>query len=217
MPKPRPPYLHRQETRHGAVVWYVRRKHGARIRIRAEYGSEAFWTEYRAALEGKPPPSKVAKAHTLGWAIERYRNSSAWAGLSNATRRHRENILRTVIKTAGNVPLRDITQEVIAAGRERRKDTPHAANNFLKTMRAFFAWAADKTEGNLVATDPTKGIKKLAGENDEIGFHTWSLEEMDRFEAYWPLGTRASRFRSACLHRFAARRRGAARTPACAR
>jgi integrase len=39
-------------------------------------------------------------------------------------------------------------------------------------------------------TDPTKGIKKLTGENDEIGFHTWSQEEMDRFEAYWPLGTR---------------------------
>jgi integrase len=190
MPKPRPPYLHRQETRHGAVVWYVRREHSARIRIRAQYGSEAFWTEYRAALEGKPPPSKAAKAHTLAWAIERYRNSSAWAGLSNATRRQRENILRTVVKTAGSVPLRDITPEVIAAGRERRKATPHAANNFLKTMRAFFAWAAEKTEGNLVATDPTRGIKKLAGENDEIGFHTWSQEEMDRFEAYWPLGTR---------------------------
>ena len=30
----------------------------------------------------------------------------------------------------------------------------------------------------------------LAGPNDADGFHTWSQEELDRFEARWPLGTR---------------------------
>jgi integrase len=203
MPRPRPPYLHYQETRHGVRVWYVRRGHGPRTRIRAEYGTEAFWTQYRAAIEGKPPPSKMAKAHTLAWAIERYRESSAWAGLSNATRRQRENIYRHVcqakqrlsadsgvIKTAGDVLLRHITSETIKAGRERRKDTPHAANNFLKAMRGFFAWASDENEGNLVGINPTKGIKKLIGENDETGHHTWTPDEVARFEARWPVGTR---------------------------
>jgi len=187
MPKPRPPHLHRQETRHGVMVWYVRHGHGPRTRIRAEYGSEAFWTEYRAALEGKPPPSKVARAHTLAWGIERYRSSSSWAGLSNATRRQRENIYRAVIKTAGNVLLREITSDTIRAGRERRKETPHAANNFLKAMRGFFGWAVEE---KLVSVDPTKGIKKLVGPNDADGFHVWSQEELDRFESYWAVGTR---------------------------
>jgi integrase len=186
MPKPRPPHLHRQETRHGAVVWYVRRGHGRRIRICAQYGSEAFWAEYRAAMEGKQPSSKQAKAHTLAWGLERYRNSSTWAGLSNATRRQRENIYRAVVKTAGDVILRAISSATIRAGRERRAVTPHAANNFLKAMRAFFAWAVDK---GLVTVDPTKGVKWLKGTNDE-GFPTWSEEELDRFEAKWPLGTR---------------------------
>src|ERR1700722_19447589 len=98
MPRPRPPYLQREETRHGAMVWYVRRGRCPRIRLKAEYGSEAFWAEYRAAIEGAPLPSKVAKAHTLAWAIERYRNSSAWAGMSTATRKQRDNIFRAVIK-----------------------------------------------------------------------------------------------------------------------
>jgi integrase len=187
MPRPRPPHLHRQETRHGGVVWYVRRSHGPRTRIRAEFGSETFWAEYRAALEGKPPPSKVAKAHTLAWAIERYRSSSTWAGLSNATRRQRENIYRAVTKTAGSVLLRDITSDTIRAGRERRKETPHAANNFLKAMRGFFAWAVEE---KLVTVDPTKGVKRLVGPNDADGFPVWSQEELDRFEAHWPVGTR---------------------------
>jgi integrase len=186
MPKPRPPHLHRQETRHGAVVWYVRLGHGPRIRIKAEYGSEAFWAEYRAAMEGKHLPPRMAKAHTLAWGIERYRNSSTWAGLSNATRRQRENIYRAVTKTAGDVLLRAITSETIRAGRERRKETPHAANNFLKAMRGFFSWALDE---RLVPVDPTVGVKWLKGTNED-GFPTWTEEELDRFESRWPIGTR---------------------------
>ena len=160
---------------------------GRGLRIKAKYGSEAFWAEYRAAFEGSPLPSRTAKAHTLAWAIERYRNNSAWAAMSTATRKQRENIFRAVIKTGGTSLLRDITEEAIRAGRERRAATPHSANNFLKTMRGFFAWAV---EGKLVTVDPTKGVKMLAGPNDADGFHTWSQEELDRYEARWPLGTR---------------------------
>jgi len=187
MPKPRPPYLHHEQTRHGALVWYVRRGHGPRIRIKAEYGSEDFWSRYRAALEGAPPPSKTRRPHTLAWALDQHRRSSTWAGLSNATRRQRESIYRTVIATAGDVPLRSITDETIRAGRERRAATPHAANNFLKAMRGFFAWAV---EAKLVTVDPTKAVKKLKGDNEAEGFHTWTEEELDRYETRWPIGTR---------------------------
>jgi hypothetical protein len=87
-----------------AFVWYVRRAHGARIRLKAEYDSAAFWSEYREAMEGAKPERDM-KAHTLARGLDRYRNSSAWAGLSNATRRQRENIYRSVIATAGAAAL----------------------------------------------------------------------------------------------------------------
>src|SRR5262249_10164463 len=38
--------------------------------------------------------------------------------------------------------------------------------------------------------DPTKGVKKLKGDNEAEGFHTWTEEELDRYEARWPIGTR---------------------------
>ena len=189
MPRPRPPHLHREETRHGTMVWYVRKDHGPRLRLKAEYGSARFWAEYRAALEGAPAPSKSVKAHTLAWGLNRYRNSSAWSALSNATRRQSENIYRAVIKTAGEVLLRDITIDTIKAGRERRALAPHAANNFLKSMRRFFKWATDPEGGKLVSSNPTVGVKLLKGKNKD-GFHTWTDEEITRFEARWPLGTR---------------------------
>ena len=176
MPRPRPPHLHREETRHGRLTWYVRKGHGPSIRIKAEYGSDDFWAQYRGALEGKPAPSKASRADTLAWALERYRESSAWAALSNATQRQRENIYRAVTKSAGSALLSEITSETIRSGRERRADKPHAANNFLKAMRGFFAWAV---EGKYVSTDPTKGVKLLVGKNDAAGFHTWSQEELN--------------------------------------
>ncbi len=189
MPRPRPPHLLREQTRHGVVTWYVRKGHGSRIRIKAEYGSEAFWAEYRAALEGTPKSAKASKTHTLAWALDRYRQSSAWGALSNATRRQSENIFRHVIEKSGDVALRDITMDVIKAGRERRAAAPHAANNFLKSMRRFFKWAADPEGGKLVAVNPMVGVKLLKGKNKD-GFHTWTNEEIDRFEKRWPVGTR---------------------------
>ncbi len=187
MPKPRPPHLHYEETRHGVRVWYVRRGHGPRMRIKAVYDTPEFWAQYRAALEGVSAVAKPPKTSSLKWAFDRYRNSSAWAALSPSTRRARENIIRQVIKTAGDEPLREIDAETIRAGRERRSAKPHSANAFLRTMRGFFAWAVEEKH---VPVDPTAGVKFLTGPNDENGFHTWTQEELDRFETRWPIGTR---------------------------
>lgn len=189
VPRPLPPNLHREISRHGKPIWYVRRSHGPRIRIREDYGTEGFWQAYRDALEGKPAPAKRgARPQSLAWAIERYRASSAWAALRPATRKQRANVYRAVIEAAGDQPLSAINAASILNGRERRKETPHAANNFLKAMRGFFGWAAG--EGRLVTVNPTVGIKLLKGQNDARGFHTWSEAELERFEARWPLGTR---------------------------
>lgn len=53
MPRPSLPFLHREYTRHGKAVWYVRRGKLARIRIRSQYGTPEFMIEYRAAIETK--------------------------------------------------------------------------------------------------------------------------------------------------------------------
>ena len=42
MPRPRPPHLQRQVTRHGKAVWYVRMGKGRRTRIRATFGTPDF-------------------------------------------------------------------------------------------------------------------------------------------------------------------------------
>ena len=57
MPRPRPPHLQREVTRHGKPVWYVRIGKGKRIRLHAEFGSADFEAEYQAAVNGRARPS----------------------------------------------------------------------------------------------------------------------------------------------------------------
>jgi len=130
------------------------------------------------------PKGKVG-AGSLEWLIRRYRESSDWEALAAATRDQRENILRHVERQAGGVPFTAITRAKIIEGRENRTATPNQANNFIKTMRGLFRWALDM---EIAKADPTKDVKLLRVETD--GFHVWTDEEVARFEARWPLGTR---------------------------
>lgn len=186
MPRPRPPHLHTELTRHGKRVWYVRMGKGARTRIEGAYGSPEFKAAYEAAIAGDTPakPNK-ARTGSLRWLLERYRDSAAWAALSRATRRQRDNIFRAVIESAGGVPYGEIDKASIAAGRDRRKDTPAQARHFVVAMRGMFQWAV---EAGLVPTDPTTGVKSPRPKTD--GHHVWTQAECDAFEAKWPVGTR---------------------------
>lgn len=78
MPRPRPPHLHRQQTRHGKAVWYVRIGKGPRVRIRAEFGLPEFHAEYDAAIRGERHGANVrsTRAGSLHWLIERSLNQA---------------------------------------------------------------------------------------------------------------------------------------------
>ena len=187
MPRRRPIHLHKETTRHGETVFYFRRdKSSKRIRIRGEYGSTEFLDQYRAALNGEAIPEKGKPTNgTLSWLIERYKDSAVWADFSPATKRQRDNILKQVIRNAGDSPIEKITRPVIVKMRDKRRDTPAQANHFLKVMRSLFKWAE---EARLCIDNPTIGVSFASTKTD--GHHVWTDEEIEKFEAHWPIGTR---------------------------
>ena len=112
----------------------------------------------RAAISGSPTsgPAKAAKS-SLAWLVAQYRESGAWLnGLSQATKRQRENIFKGVLTTAGADAANVITRKHIVAGLERRAKTPSQARNFLDAMRGLFEWAK---EAEHVRMDPTAAVK----------------------------------------------------------
>ena len=152
MPRPRPPHLQREITRHGKAVWYVRVGRGPRVRIRGEYGTPEFDIEYRAALAGAPARKAAPTCSSLQWLLARYRETTDWAALSAATRRQRDNIFVRMLETAGHEPYARITTATILAGKERRAETPAQARNFLDAMRGLFRWALKVSPIRLLAS-----------------------------------------------------------------
>ena len=96
--------------------------------------------------------------------------------------------MKHVLKAAAKAPLAEITKQVIVAGRERRQKTPSQANNYLKLMRGLFAWAI---EAELVKANPVEGVKDVRPPKT-AGFRAWEEEDVEKFEAHWPLSTRES-------------------------
>jgi integrase len=185
MPRPRPPYLRREVTRHGSVVWYVRRGEERRVRIRAAFGTLEFDTEYRAALEATPRPAKGGPgAGSITWLINRYQETCAWTKLSRASQRQRQNMLTQVIKAAGNRPFTDITKASLETARDRR--SPAQGRKFLDVMRGLFRWAV---KAGIAKIDPTTGVANPPALKT-AGFHVWSEDDVAAYEARWPVGTR---------------------------
>ena len=192
MSRPRPLHLQRDVTRHGKVVWYVRFGRGPKIRIHGIYGTPEFEEAYQAAVSGdRAKPLDKAARGTLEWLWNLYRKDPAWTDLKLTTRRQRENIMRSVLKTGGAVPLSRINKKAIEDGRRRRAATPSQAKHFVTTMRQMFIWAI-ACEPPLARLDPTAGIvfKQPRKEDATDGFPVWNEEEIEMYERRWPRGTR---------------------------
>jgi integrase len=91
-----------------------------------------------------------------------------------------------VVDTAGQQPIRAITQSVIIAGRDRRAATPAQARNFLDAMRGLFKWAKDAKHASV---DPTLGVKNPKRRKG-AGFPVWTEDDAAAFDKRWPLGTK---------------------------
>jgi integrase len=185
MPPQLPPHLHRQVTRHGKVVWYYRRGKGRRVRIPGAFGSAEFLAAYDIAIGPGAKPHKSPPTGTFAWALSLYRQSQAWASLSPATRRQRDNIFARISRTHGNTQIGAWKRGDIAAGRDKRAATPAAARHFVEALRGLFRWLV---ESGLVADDPTEGLRVVKPKSE--GFAVWTPDDEAKFRNRWPLGTR---------------------------
>ncbi|HEU4986845.1 MAG TPA: tyrosine-type recombinase/integrase [Rhizobiaceae bacterium] len=189
MPRQRKPYVQREVTRHGKIVWYFRKGDGPRIRLAGEYESPEFLAAYDAALAGNAPAARAAlpqhKHGTLAWLIRQYRQSAVFRDLADNTRKNRDAILKQVEATGGDLIAGEVTAEDIASGLKRREGKPGSQRNFLRAMRHLFQWAVP----DHVAADPTAGLRVKMPKT--TGHKPWTVEMIETYHAKHPLGTKA--------------------------
>ena len=79
-----------------------------------------------------------------------------------------------------------LTREHVQRIVNEKAATPFAQRNFLNTLRAMFKWAAK--EGR-IPDDPTLGVTREKVKT--TGYKTWSEDQIARFEATHPIGSKA--------------------------
>lgn len=187
MPRPRKPYIQKETTRHGKIVWYFRRGKEARIRLPGAFGSAEFNKAYVAALTGSPveAPTRATKA-TLRWLVDQYYQSVRFDNYRPNTQRNQRLALEDVCENGGGLIYREITSADIKRGLMRREKTPRMAEIYLVVMRSLFEFAKDN---EWVARNPADGIKSKSVKTD--GYHVWTVEEVARYQEKHLIGTQA--------------------------
>ena len=147
---------------------------------------------------------------SFAWLVDKFLSSPAHLAKDETTCKVRKNVLMRVIKRddgkVGATAFRDITDKDIRSlrdkiatedGKVKMEDVGKEidgvvmgkapmANGTVAILRVVFNWAVDIEK--LVDRNPCLGVKAFSyvkGTN-----HVWTDEDMQRFEAFYPLGSR---------------------------
>jgi integrase len=180
-----------------------RGKGNPKIRIREALCSAAFSDRYAeltasAAQPTVPNPNGRPTVGTWRWLCEEYYKSSKFLGLDASTQEKRRGILESTFvepifpgsaETFGNMPIARMTPKSVKVLRDRKGiKLPAAANLRVKNIGYVFAWAIDE-EDKGVTVNPARDVPRLR--SGGTGHHTWTPDEIEQFERYYPVGTKA--------------------------
>lgn len=183
-------YVTEDVDRHGNVRLYVRKPGKAKVRLYQMPGTDAFREEYQAALNAPVAPPRLAKSKpaTIRWLSEQYQQAAPFKAMNEVSRKLRRAILESICDEVGN--LRYALMKPINVAKIRDKAaSPSAANDRVSALRQMFKWACSP-ECRLAEVNPAVDIAYLPARNPE-GYHSWSVDEVRRYEATHAIGTRA--------------------------
>jgi integrase len=174
------------DPRDGRAYYYLRRRGFPKVRLLGLPWSPSFMVAYEAAMSeprtaigaGRIKPGSVAAV------IVEYFDSREFFGSKSAgTQRMRRGILERFRAAYGDRPFALLPAEWIEALLDAKP--PHAARSWLVTLRSLCQFAVKR---RYLRTDPTANIKQRAIKGD--GFHTLTEDEIAKFEAHHPVGTK---------------------------
>lgn len=185
--------------RHKNPRFYFRKQGAPKVRLRETPGTDAFKDEvacarlglaYKATIDKQTIEQAKASKGSLRWLVDEYERRNRKRITSDLMDR-RYRMLVEICRTTkgkhvrGDLPFEQMQRRHVVEIRDEIRDTPGAQNNVVKALSAMFAWAI---EADLLTLNPCAGIERLkAGD----GFHTWTRDEVDQYEARHPAGSKA--------------------------
>jgi len=153
-------------------------------------GTPEFFTEYQEAIAlgdtAKPRPSREIKRGTFRHLCVQYFKSGEYSVLDDSTKKWQRRALEKICETHGDNLVSHMQARHVRMLRDELRETPAAANQRLKSLRALFNWANEADE---TTVNPTLGVKRIKYASD--GHHTWTDAEIAQYQERHPVGTKA--------------------------
>ncbi len=181
------PYVQAVKDKHGTIRHYYRRNGYPRLKLPGGVGSAEFMAAYAEAHGRKADINslKIVRPKSIDALFIQYYQSSMFLALKDATKKNYRNILERFRAKCGHVSALTLQTPQLEAIFLSMGDRPGAARNLRRRLHTVFGlavrlgWRAD----NPVAH--TSSIKSKSS-----GFTAWSDEDIRKFEARWPSGSR---------------------------
>jgi integrase len=186
-------YVHHWiDNRYGKAKgrYFFRRRGFKQVSLPGLPGSPEFEQAYAAAMAGGPLPSAIgikrARPGSIDALVITYFNSPTFLALSQSTQSTYRGILEGFTREHGAKPLTPLTRRHLEAMLARKMRTPAAANHWLRLIKTLMRFAVRE---QLRADDPARDIEYI--KRRSAGFHTWTEDEIARFESFHPVGSKA--------------------------
>ncbi|MBM3654789.1 MAG: integrase [Alphaproteobacteria bacterium] len=177
-------YVHRYTDRHGKLRYYYRREGRPRVALSGLPGSPEFMAAYAAASAAiDPPPALRGSPGTFSRLIAEYEQSVDFKRLKPSTQAVYRNMFDKFAAKHGHRLVGQMRREHVDQIIAQMAATPGAANSFLKRLKTLMVFAISR---GWITSDPTYRMRAFASGE----FHTWTEDEIARFEAHWPIGSR---------------------------
>jgi integrase len=195
-------YTRAYRDRHGKLRFEYRRN-GKTRRLRGTPGTPEFQAAYDAAHAAEvamhAAGDSIARPlpGTLRWLCGEYFKSADFAELDLSTRRVRRLVLESVCREPwtkgssrlfGDATARAITPQALMVLRDRKLGLPEAARARLKAVSRVFDWAL---EARIPTIDRNPARDVRYPKPNVSGIHSWTVEEVGRFEGRHPIGSKA--------------------------
>lgn len=177
-------YVQSFEDRHGRWRHYFRKPGHPRLALPGHPDTPEFLEAYNAAMasqavvrKGSSLPGSFARM------IEDYMRSPDFLSTKATSQAVTKGILDRFASEYGDREVAGFERKHLTIIIGKMADRPAAANNLLKKLRTIIRWGI---ANDWRKDDPTIGMRKFR----EGTHHTWTDEEIAKFEERWPVGTR---------------------------
>ncbi|MDQ1079726.1 tyrosine-type recombinase/integrase [Pseudoroseomonas cervicalis] len=183
-------YVQRFVDRYGKARYYVRRPGTKRAALPGQPGSPEFMAAYQAAMAAAPDKAPIGATLTVPGSIDAlavdWYGSALFRQLASSTQAVYRRNLERIRAAHGHRLVADLDAQVVRRLMAKQIETPAAANHVLRMLRLLMRHAIDL---EWRPDDPTRGVRRFRERQE--GARTWSEEDIARFEAHHPIGSRA--------------------------